>query len=155
MKNSLGYTQSFYIQLNRIGQQITRDLQQAFHDQKVTVSQWNVLAAIALEKATTPSAISDALNVDGAAVSRHLDTLERKGLLKRVASPEDRRSVSVELSVEGLALVPKLAEIAHTIDKRYCEKLSESDLTRLQHALQQLGGEVTTQQHSAEDWEIS
>jgi DNA-binding MarR family transcriptional regulator len=49
----------------------------------------------------TPSAISAALLVPSGTLTSRLDRLERKGLIRRVPHPTDRRSMEVELTDRG------------------------------------------------------
>lgn len=149
IKDSLGF------QLQQVSLRMMRDLQQELAAFGITAPQWNVLAALAQEKLANPSAVAEFLQADGAAVSRLLDALERKELVKRSMDPADRRAVLVELTASGQALIPKLAEIAHAIDRRYRDKLSGDDLEHLQQLLRRLAGEVMVQKHTAEDWELS
>ena len=53
----------------------------------------------------SPSAISDALLVPSGTMTNRLDRLERKGLVERVRHPTDRRSMEVQLTERGRALV--------------------------------------------------
>jgi DNA-binding MarR family transcriptional regulator len=53
----------------------------------------------------SPSAISAALLVSSGTLTSRLDRLERKGLIRRVPHPTDRRSTEVELTERALALV--------------------------------------------------
>lgn len=50
----------------------------------------------------TPSQISAALLVASGTLTSRLDRLERKGLIRRVPHPTDRRSLEVELTQTGL-----------------------------------------------------
>jgi DNA-binding MarR family transcriptional regulator len=52
-----------------------------------------------------PSAISAALLVSSGTLTSRLDRLERKGLIRRVAHPTDRRSTEVELTDAARAAV--------------------------------------------------
>jgi DNA-binding MarR family transcriptional regulator len=53
----------------------------------------------------SPSAISAALLVSSGTLTSRLDRLERKGLIRRVPHPTDRRSTEVELTERAIALV--------------------------------------------------
>ena len=50
----------------------------------------------------SPSEISAALLVASGTLTSRLDRLERKGLIRRVPHPSDRRSTEVELTETGL-----------------------------------------------------
>lgn len=52
-----------------------------------------------------PSQLSASLLVSSGTMTSRLDRLERLGLIRRVPNPEDRRSVEIELTAEGVRLV--------------------------------------------------
>src|SRR5947209_5398031 len=62
----------------------------------------------------SPSALGDRLIVTRSTVTGVLDSLERRGLVRRTPHPEDRRSVVVEITGEGLRV---LAEVRSTVHR--------------------------------------
>jgi len=96
--------------LSSIALQIDRQL--AEHD--LTHTQWVPLFRLSRGECTTQNELTRELQVDPGAVTRALDRLEAKGLLRRVRSTEDRRVVRLELTEEGQRLSqvvpPVLAE---------------------------------------------
>lgn len=56
----------------------------------------------------TPSALLDSMLLTSGAMTNRLDKLESKGLIVRHHSKADRRSVEVELSGQGLALIDEM-----------------------------------------------
>jgi DNA-binding MarR family transcriptional regulator len=74
----------------------------------VDVAEGDVLFALRRSGAPyrlSPSAISAALLVSSGTLTSRLDRLERKGLIRRVPHPSDRRSTEVELTAAAVALV--------------------------------------------------
>lgn len=66
----------------------------------------------------TPSELIDSMMLTSGAMTNRLDKLEGKGLIKRAHSKEDRRSVTVELTKDGLLLIEKMiSEHVETQDK--------------------------------------
>lgn len=55
----------------------------------------------------TPSQLYQSMLLSSGAMTNRLDRLERKGLIQRRHSSEDRRSVQVSLSRDGLALIER------------------------------------------------
>ena len=51
----------------------------------------------------SPSALCKGVSYDPGAMTRMIDRLERKKLVRRVRSPEDRRKIIVELTAGGSA----------------------------------------------------
>ncbi|GEK10109.1 MarR family winged helix-turn-helix transcriptional regulator [Pseudoalteromonas peptidolytica] len=58
----------------------------------------------------TPSELFKTMLLTSGAMTNRLDKLAAKGLIKREHCKEDRRSVTVELTAEGLSLIEKLIE---------------------------------------------
>ena len=79
----------------------------------VTSAQWAILDVCSRGEANSPSALARVIPVDTAAISRQLDKLREKGLIRRRRLTSDRRSVRVELTQEGRELVPTLAPLVH------------------------------------------
>jgi DNA-binding MarR family transcriptional regulator len=53
----------------------------------------------------SPGRLADALLVATGTMTGRLDRLEKRGLVRRIPNPDDRRALEVELTAEGLALV--------------------------------------------------
>jgi DNA-binding MarR family transcriptional regulator len=75
-------------------------------DSKLSVSglsaiQWGILKALYDERARTPTALCRTLLADSGAMTRKLDALEKRGLIKRIRSVSDRRSVELALTADG------------------------------------------------------
>lgn len=64
-------------------------------------------------------------------VTRMLDRLEHKELIVRTRSSADRRTVLVEATLSGLALLEQIAEPLRECHERQLGHLSSSDLTAL------------------------
>ncbi len=103
----------------------------ARHD--VSVPQWVVLR-ILFDHASLPlKEIVARVEVDQGALSRMVDRLLARGLVRREADTADRRAVAISLTCEGRALVPKLAAEADRNDAAFFAGLSrkqQSDFLR-------------------------
>jgi DNA-binding MarR family transcriptional regulator len=76
----------------------------------------------------TPSELGDRLIVTRATVTGLIDSLERRGYVHRSANPADRRSLIVEITPAGLAVVQELRTIVHRNEKAWLGVLSDADL---------------------------
>jgi DNA-binding MarR family transcriptional regulator len=72
------------------------------------------------------------------AMTRRIDTLERSGWVQRIADPDDRRSMLVELTPEGLSLVDELAKGHVENERRLLHALSEGEQRDLAALLRKL-----------------
>jgi len=76
----------------------------------------------------TPSELGERLIVTRATVTGLLDSLERREFVRRSANPADRRSLVVEITPGGLAVVRELRTIVHRHEKAWMSCLSDPDL---------------------------
>src|SRR5882757_7648079 len=74
----------------------------------ITAAQYVILMSLALGEAESASGLCKDISYDPGAMTRMLDRLERRGLVRRVAHPNDRRTFNLELTAEGEAVYPKL-----------------------------------------------
>ncbi len=75
----------------------------------VTPTQGVILEAAFDGNANTLTGLARVIPVDAAGISRQLDKLTDKGLVRRRRLRSDRRTVRIELTEAGRDLVPKLA----------------------------------------------
>ncbi len=86
-----------------------------------------------------PSVIAERMVISRGTTTELLDTLERRGLIRRSPHGEDRRMRVVELTPEGLTRLQSLLPELHRLEKRWMEALTDShkrELLRLLAALQ-------------------
>jgi DNA-binding MarR family transcriptional regulator len=113
---------------------LDRDL--APHD--ISAAQLIVLALVAKGEATSAAGLCKGISYDPGAMTRMLDRLEQKGLLRRRPDPEDRRTTKLELTDEGRALYPKLAEIKNKIQRQFLRGFNEADVDSLVRLLNRM-----------------
>ncbi len=76
----------------------------------------------------SPSELGQRLIVTRATVTGLLDSLERRGFVRRSANPADRRGLLVEITPAGLAVVGELRRLVHRNEKAWLSVLSDSEL---------------------------
>jgi DNA-binding MarR family transcriptional regulator len=96
----------------------------------LTSSQWIVLMKVG-KNSQTAAELASLLNQDTGAMTRMLDRLQAKGLLKRSRSSTDRRVVHVELSEEGRRLFPQLPKVSATVLNRILADFSAKEVQQL------------------------
>ncbi len=75
---------------------------------KLTLTQWLVLKIIYLKRADTPSRISKTIDADPTTITRHLDTLEKQGLINRHHDVNDRRVIQLKITKKGTQVAQEL-----------------------------------------------
>lgn len=100
---------------NIIGKQHTRKMAQ----HKLTTPQFNVLEVLFNSKVISLKKISKELNVTGANITCVIDNLEKRELVVRIPSKEDRRMINAELTNKG-------RKIFQSIFPEYLDLLDET-----------------------------
>jgi DNA-binding MarR family transcriptional regulator len=78
-----------------------------------------------------PSALGERLIVTRATVTGLVDSLERRGFVRRSAHPSDRRSLIVEITPAGLEVLAKVRTVVHRQEKEWMSALSDAELRKL------------------------
>jgi len=100
--NSVGYL------IKRIFTLMMPHVEAVFSGSELSFSQWVVLMFLRDGIADTAAAIARHMNHDTGAVTRLIDQLETRGLIRRERSTADRRVVHLELAPAGRALAKAL-----------------------------------------------
>ncbi|MDL5029295.1 MarR family winged helix-turn-helix transcriptional regulator [Vibrio sp. BS-M-Sm-2] len=74
----------------------------------------------------TPSELIGSMMLTSGAMTNRLDKLEAKGLISREHSKEDRRSVSVQLTKDGLILIDQMMTEHVEMQKKLVKSMSAS-----------------------------
>ena len=90
-----------------------------------------------------PSEVGDRLQVTRATVTGVVDSLERRGFVTRSANPSDRRSLLLEITPEGRAVVQELRTLVHGNERAWMAVLSEAELRGYIDLLHRIQDSVT------------
>jgi len=118
-----------------VQQSLSRMMDQAIAPLELTAMQWRPLALVAHQEANTPAELARIIGVDTGAMTRTLDRLEAKGLLRRTRSQEDRRVVKLEATEAGQLKAREIpVHIAQTLNQHLCD-FSAEEVAQLRHLL--------------------
>jgi DNA-binding MarR family transcriptional regulator len=95
---------------------------------KVSAAGGLVLGQLRDHGAMSPSELGDRLIVTRATVTGLLDSLERRGFVRRTANPTDRRSLVVDITPTGLEVLQEVRTIIHHNETAWMRVLSEEEL---------------------------
>jgi DNA-binding MarR family transcriptional regulator len=111
------------------------------HD--VTLQQFNVLRILrgARPEGLCTLAIAERMIEQTPGITRLIDRLEKKGLVRRVRSEEDRRQVWCRITPAGERLLARLDDPVEEFDRAAVRGLSPADQDQLSALLGQLRGE--------------
>lgn len=104
-------------------------------------------AALDADGGARLSDIADRLRIAARSATEVVDSLEDKGLVRRVPSPRDRRAVLVEPTPTGHELADALAERRSEAGAAFLEPLTEKEVATLRALLLRLTEEATPEQH--------
>ena len=76
----------------------------------------------------SPSELGERLIVTRATVTGLLDSLERRGFVRRSANPADRRGLIVEMTPAGRGVVQEVRTVIHRHEKALMSGFSDKDL---------------------------
>jgi DNA-binding MarR family transcriptional regulator len=105
---------------------------------ELTSSQFIVVIGAMRGRARTVNEFCQFAGIDAGPMSRLLDRLEAKGIVRRVRGDIDRRQVNVELTPKGSALYPQIMEIISRVYGQFLDGFSAAEAAQLQALLQRL-----------------
>lgn len=104
----------------------------------VTAAQYIVMGQLVYSLAESPSQLCQTISYDPGAMTRMIDRLEAKGLVRRVRHPLDRRALNLELTEEGKAAFPKMRVCVVGVLNRFLTGFSKSEARQLERLLQRV-----------------
>jgi DNA-binding MarR family transcriptional regulator len=127
--------------LSRIGPLLARRQEGVFNRFGLNRGEVGVLSALRISgppHRLSPTRLGKGLMLSSAGVTSRIDRLERRALVRRLADPDDRRGVIIELTDQGLEVVDA-AVAANTIsDRELLERLDPEELVTLEVLLRKL-----------------
>ena len=100
------------------------------HD--ITAAQFVILMNLASGEVDSAAKLCKGVSYDPGAITRILDRLERKGLIRRARCGNDRRKVILELTAEGKAVYPKLVATYVGVLNRFLRGFTKADVRELE-----------------------
>lgn len=98
---------------------------------ELTAAQLIIIAWLATG-AKSASDLCKGISYDAGAMTRMIDRLEKKGLIRRERCPDDRRLVYLELTPEGQAAYPRVRETSRRVVNRFLRGFTKSEARQLE-----------------------
>jgi len=86
----------------------------------------------------SPTRLGKGLMLSSAGVTSRIDRLERRGLVRRLPHPDDRRGVIIELTDEGAETVDRAVEAVAVSDRQLVDQLTPEEVATLEQLLRKL-----------------
>ena len=104
----------------------------------ISHAQWIVVMLLGDGAASTAAELCKILIYDPGAMTRLLDRLEKKGVLRRARARGDRRTVRLQLTAAGKRLYPRILEALVEVFNRLLRGFSKSEVCQLEHLLKRI-----------------
>ena len=107
---------------------------------EMSAAQYIIVANLAAGPGEPKSAadLCKVISYDAGAMTRMLDRLEAKGLIRRTRSSQDRRLMNLELTEEGRAAYPRMREISIAITNRFLRGFTKAEARQLEGFLNRM-----------------
>lgn len=99
---------------------------------------WLILLSLKTARAGNQSELAEAIGIQDATLTHHLNAMERNGLVTRRRDPDNRRIHRVELTAAGEATFQRLRGAAVAFDRRLRSGIADREITRLEGLLDRL-----------------
>jgi DNA-binding MarR family transcriptional regulator len=94
-----------------------------------------ILASLCLDDAKSASDLCKGISYDAGAMTRMIDRLETKGLIRRNRSADDRRLVNLEVTEAGHVAFPLMRDVAIKVLNRFLRGFTKSEARQLESFL--------------------
>jgi len=127
--------------ISRIGIHIARRQEEAFGQFGLNRGEVGVLSALRVAPAPhrlSPTSLFKGLMLSSAGMTSRLDRLERRGLVKRLPDPNDRRAVLVEMTDAGRKIVDEAVAANTKRERALLGSLTTSESATLAKLLRKM-----------------
>lgn len=102
----------------------------------VTPVQYGVLKCLWDEDGQPPKQIAKILSLDSSTITGILDRMENKGLIKRNPDLDDRRTLKVVITGDGLKLQEQIERVIKDTNKHFLQIFSDEEQAQLKQFLE-------------------
>jgi MarR family transcriptional regulator, transcriptional regulator for hemolysin len=107
---------------------------------------WLVLISLKAQRLPNQRQMAEAIGIQGATLTHHLNAMEADGVVTRRRDPRNRRVHVVELTDAGEALFQRLRAAAVAFDRQLRSGLNDDEVATLARVLDQLQDNVSSLQ---------
>lgn len=132
VEDSIGYL------IGRARAQLAKSLDEALAPQGITHAQGGILLMLMSGRFDTASQLAREMYIDAAAMTRMVDRLEKRDLIRRSPSDDDRRVSQLQLTDAGRLLAQQLPAVYIAIRERNFAGLSAEEMGFLKSLLRRV-----------------
>jgi MarR family transcriptional regulator, transcriptional regulator for hemolysin len=131
------------LELARTAKVVSRAFDDALTRAGGSQPMWLVLISLKSRQLANQRELAEAVGIQGATLTHHLNAMESAGLVTRRRDPDNRRVHLVELTAAGDALFLRLRDAAVAFDTSLRRGLSDTDVARFDELLGQARDNVS------------
>jgi DNA-binding MarR family transcriptional regulator len=105
---------------------------------EVTSAQFIILATLSVGVVKSASDLCKGISYDAGAMTRMIDRLEEKGLIRRSRCPDDRRLVNLELTEQGNAAMPRMRAASVKVLNQFLAGFTKVEARQLEGLLSRM-----------------
>ena len=124
--------------VNRVRVELIDALDRKLAQFDITAAQLIVLSSVANKEADSPAGLCKNISYDPGAMTRMIDRLEQKGLVRRNPNPDDRRATNLEITSAGRALYPQLIAAKEHVQAQFLRGFSGQEVRVLEQLLNRM-----------------
>jgi DNA-binding MarR family transcriptional regulator len=125
-------------QINRVRIELIDALDRELSKFDISAPQLIVLASVANKEADSASGLCKSISYDPGAMTRMIDRLEQKGLVRRVPNADDRRATNLEITTAGRGLYPQLIAAKEAVAAQFLRGFSTDEVRLLESFLNRM-----------------
>jgi DNA-binding MarR family transcriptional regulator len=122
--------------LSGVDEEFLRDAQVA--SLEVTAAQFVIIANLLKGHANSACELCKYMDYDRGAMSRMIDRLESKGLIRRVPLPHTRRTMALEVTDAGKAAFPKMQACLAKVINRLLKGVTKTQVREVEKTLRRM-----------------
>jgi len=134
-------TTSFAFILYRCAIAFRNELNKEFFKEfgeELTTDYWFILSSLWEEDNVSHNILAERVSRDKASLSRTLDIMEQKGLIKRLSVDEDKRGSKIALTRKSFEIREKATSLAINFTQNECKGLNPIEIKELVRMLNQV-----------------
>jgi DNA-binding MarR family transcriptional regulator len=127
--------------LSRIGPLLARRQDDVFGRFGLSRGEVGALSALRISGSPyqlSPTRLAKGLMLSSAGITSRIDRLERRGLVRRLDDPDDRRGVIIELTDAGREIVDAAVAALAISDRQLLERLDPAEVEQLEGLLRKV-----------------
>jgi len=137
--------------MRRIMNMVTAEIDRELEPGGLTSAQWVPLLKLYMGTGSNVAELARCCQQDAGSMTRLLDRLEAKGLVRRVRSGEDRRVVNIELTDEGRAAATKIPALLCGVQNAHLRGFTVEEWQTLKGLLRRILDNATAIQSEREE----